>query len=332
MEWPTSERMPWPGARHIGHLRSSVIVKETSTVISKEYSVALKKFLIRAAPPATRRQLLAVGEHLLNVSGQYRKNMRWVGPLPDFLIIGAQKCGTTYLYDELVKHPNIAVARTKEIHFFDAHFAKGVAWYRTFFPRHRQDRLQRPVLTGEASPSYLFYPHTARRVYELVPHVKVIVLLRNPVDRAYSHYNHEVRLGFETLSFEDAIEKENERLLGELDKTFSDETYYGHNLMHYAYLARGIYVDQIRVWRQFLPKEHILVVRSEDFYGQPTNTIRQVQAFLGLPDRESQQQGKPKVFPYPKMSAKTRQNLLDHFKPHNQRLNEYLGVDFGWTK
>jgi hypothetical protein len=301
-------------------------------VINKETSVAIKKFLIRTATPAMRRQMLAIGEQWLDVSGQYRKTMRWVGPLPDFLIIGAQKCGTTYLYDELVKHPNVAGARTKEIHFFDARYSYGAAWYRTFFPRHKPGHSQPPILTGEASPSYLFYPHTARRVSELVPHIKVIALLRNPVDRAYSHYNHEVRLGFETLPFEDALEKEGERLLGEREKAAADETYYGHNLIHYAYTARGAYVDQLEVWRQFLPKEQMLVIRSEDFYKQPAKTIHEVEAFLGLPDHHPEQQGKPKVFPYPKMSAKTRQKLLDHFKPHNQRLNEYLGADFGWNQ
>jgi hypothetical protein len=162
--------------------------------------------------------------------------------------------------------------------------------------------------------------------------VKVIALLRNPVDRAYSHYHHEVRLGFETLSFEEALQKENDRTLSERDKTQADDTYYSYNLMHYAYLGRGIFVDQIRVWQQFLPKEQVLVIGSEDFYREPAKTIRQVDAFLGLPNREPEQQGKPKVFPYPTMSAKTRHHLLDHFKPHNQRLFDYLGVDFGWNK
>ena len=300
--------------------------------MSKQAGVSIKKFLIRTAPPVIRRQLLAFREQLLDLSGRYRKSLGWIGPLPDFLIIGAQKCGTTYLYDELVKHPNIATARTKEIHYFDAYYAKGVHWYRTFFPRHSLSEARPSILTGEASPSYLFYPHTAKRVHELMPQVKVIALLRNPVDRAYSHYHHEVRLGYEMLSFEEALKKENDRTQRELNKTHADHTYYSYNLMHYAYCGRGVFVDQLQVWRQFLPKEQILVISSEDFYREPAKHIRKVDAFLGLPPREPEQQGKPKVFPYPTMSAKTRRDLLDYFKPHNQRLFDYLGVDFGWNK
>src|SRR5579863_2670833 len=136
--------------------------------------------------------------------------------LPDFLVIGTQRGGTTALYHSLQTHPYIKPATTTDTHFFDKKFNKGLTWYRGHFPtsveRYYAQRLRRHAfLTGEASSSYLFYPHTPGRVARALPHVKLIVLLRNPVDRAYSQYFHAIELGHETLSFEEAIQDEEER-------------------------------------------------------------------------------------------------------------------------
>src|SRR5439155_957892 len=125
-------------------------------------------------------------------------------------------------------------------------------------------------LTGEASPYYLFHPRVPKRVRELLPSVKLIVLLRNPCDRAYSHYHHEVRLGVEALPFEAAIEREGERLRGEPEKLLASDTYYSFNHQHYSYLARGVYIDQLLAWRgDLFPKEQLLILRSEDPYANP---------------------------------------------------------------
>ena len=120
--------------------------------------------------------------------------------LPDFLLLGAQKAGSTSLYVHLMQHPQIIGVARKELHFFDYKSALGSWWYRTNFPTkaemaQRSAALGKPVLTGEASPYYLFHPHAARRIARLLPDVKLIALLRNPVDRAFSHYHHEVRGG-----------------------------------------------------------------------------------------------------------------------------------------
>src|SRR5438067_227401 len=132
--------------------------------------------------------------------------------LPDFLIIGTQRGGTTSLYHYLKTHPCVESATTSDTHFFDKKFSKGLGWYRGHFPTwmekyYAQMRGQRFV-TGEASSSYLFHPHVPKRVVQVLPHVKLIVLLRNPVDRAYSQYYHAIELGHETLSFEEAIASE----------------------------------------------------------------------------------------------------------------------------
>jgi hypothetical protein len=258
--------------------------------------------------------------------------------LPDFIIIGAQKCGTTSLYRFLTEqHACIAPSLEKEIHFFDIAFGKGLNWYRAHFPTILYKQYLKKVrgqdlITGEASPYYIFYPHAPRRIFETVPQVKLIVLLRNPVDRAYSHYHHQVTRGRETLSFEQAIEAEPQRLSGELEKIMADEHYISFNQAHFSYLARGIYVDQLKAWSNLFPLEQLLILNSEAFFADPATTYRQVVAFLNAPESILQSAKKRNVGSYQKMSPATRQRLVEYFRPHNQRLFEYLGTSFNWDR
>ena len=288
-------------------------------------SLALKKYLIRTAPPQVRRQLLAWLEASQDLASRWKQAFAVAGPLPNFIVIGAQKCGTTYLYDELVQHPHVAAARTKEIHYFDINHDRGPGWYRAFFPRQAGARRQ----TGEASPGYLFHPHASRRLQALVPAAKLIVLLRNPIERAYSHYHHEVRLGYETLSFPEAIQQEASRLSGEMVKLRANEHYQSAALRHHSYLARGVYVDQLAEWREYFPPEQMLILQSEAFQCDPVGTLGEVVDFLGLPAWQPAQRP-AKVFPYPKLDPDLRKRLASYFAPHNERLYAYLGVNYGW--
>jgi hypothetical protein len=161
-----------------------------------------------------------------------------VGGLPDFVIIGAHKCGTTSLYHSLTRHPHVEGAATKELEFFNRHFDKGIEWYRRCFPRPRWKDGRRSI-TGEATPYYLFHPHAAKRMAEVVPRARMIVLLRNPVDRAYSHYHHRTRLGRETRSFEEAIEAETTRLLRKVGKTAQHENRARGDNERSKYLSKG---------------------------------------------------------------------------------------------
>jgi hypothetical protein len=255
--------------------------------------------------------------------------------MPDFIVIGGQRCGTTSLYNYLIRHPCIASTFTKEVHFFDLNFRRGAAWYRAHFPslvyEYLFERLrQQALVTGEASPYYIFHPHAARRVSQVLPQAKLIALLRNPVDRAYSHYHHEVRLGTESLPFEEALEREQERLLGETKRVLEDEDYYSFNHHHYSYLSRGVYADQLTVWTSLFPEQQILVLRTEDFYDEPPAVFRQVLRFLELPSWEPETYKMYNSARYPEMKAAVRERLTDHFAPHNQRLYDLLGVSFGW--
>lgn len=257
--------------------------------------------------------------------------------LPDFLIIGAQRCGTTSLQRYLIRHPCIAPAFRKEVHFFDRNLRKGTTWYREHFPSflykyYVMTILRRQFMTCEATPSYIFYPHAPRRIFEIVPRVKLIVLLRNPVDRAYSHYQHEVGLKYEALSFEEAIKQEPERLNGEREKILVDEAYDSYRYRHYSYMSRGVYADQLEVWMTLFPKEQIFIVRSEDFFAEPSRVFHQVLRFLELPAWELPNYKQYNGREYTTMDAATRRRLIQYFEPHNRRLYEFLGRNFCWDQ
>jgi hypothetical protein len=256
--------------------------------------------------------------------------------LPDFIIIGAQKCGTTSLYNYLIEHPWVAPSAVKEVHFFDLAFARGVTWYRRQFPSllkkcYARTVLRQDLVTGEASPYYIFHPHAPRRIRMTLPNVKLIVLLRNPVDRAFSHYQHSVRSGNEPLSFEEALEKECERLDGELEKMLANEHYRSMPHQAYSYLLRGIYVDQLKTWLGIFPAAQMLILSSEDFYASPAATYRQTLEFLGLPTYELREYRKYDHGGYrAKMDSATRRWLVEYFRPHNRRLYDFLDRRFDW--
>jgi hypothetical protein len=259
---------------------------------------------------------------------------REAGALPDFLIIGAQKSGTTFLYNLLSKHPLVEPAAKKELHFFDHRFDFGVEWYRRCFPAPRWEGGRRTI-TGEASPYYLFHPRAAGRVAQVVPEARLIVLLRNPVDRAYSHHQQLVRKGGEPLGFEEAIEAEEERLRGERNRLLEDEHYASFEHQRLSYLSWGVYIDQLLRWTGFFDREQLLVLKSEDFFEKPKQTLKVVLQYLELPEWEPGEEvlegGKRNEGNYDQeMDPSTRRRLEEYFAPHNRRLYDFLGVDFGW--
>jgi len=223
--------------------------------------------------------------------------------LPDFLIIGAQKCGTTSLYAQLCEHPKIGSAFEKEVRYFNNHYEKGLNWYKAHFPLRVTKRLVGwkdgiGLKSGEGEPSYLPNPVVPQRVFDLIPNVRLIVMLRNPVDRAYS------------------LPTADNKRLGNL---------------HYSYLPRGIYVDQIRSWMSIFPREQFLIIRAEDFFSDAQTIYDDVLDFLRLPGHRLRQTRRRNVGSYTdKMSDEVRMELVNYFRPHNSRLYEYLDRDFLW--
>jgi hypothetical protein len=263
---------------------------------------------------------------LRNAVWTYGRATAVVRPLPDFLILGAQKAGTTALYEYLRRHPDITGPSWKEVSFFDRHYARGEAWYRGNFPNSLRAR----GLVAEASPSYLLHPLAPERVKALVPEAKLIALVRNPVDRAFSHYQQEVAFRREPLSFEDALAAEDERLRGEEERMLADPSYFSYVWWNFTYRARGRYAEQLERWLAVFPRERLLVLPSEDLLLEPERTHTRVLEFLGA---EPHRLGSyPRVFErhYAPMKPETRAGLVEEFAEPNRRLYELLGRELGW--
>jgi hypothetical protein len=250
--------------------------------------------------------------------------------LPDFLVIGVMKGGTTSFFNYLAQHPQINPPFRKEIKFFDIHYSQGLDWYRAHFPL--RFKMKSGMLTGEATPYYIFHPTAPERVAKVLPNVKLIALLRNPVDRAYSHYNHMVRVGREPLSFEEAIAREAERLDGEAEKIIADPRYSTFKHLHYSYLARGRYIEQLEKWFALFPRRQILILPSEELYTSPATAYRQAVEFLGLSAWEPDDFSVYKQGVYEQMPYAVRQHLVDYYRPYNQRLYDCLNMTFDWDK
>jgi hypothetical protein len=252
------------------------------------------------------------------------------GALPDFVIIGEKKCGTTSLYHLLTQHPHVEPAAAKELHFFNTLFDEGTAWYRRCFPPPRW-KDERRTITGEATPEYLACRPAPRRMAAVIPQARLIALLRNPVDRAYSDYQQVVRKGRETRAFKEAIGMEKTRPPAEGDAT--SEHKYRANLdgARRSYLSKSIYVDHLLRWSRFFSDEQMLVLKSEDFFEHPQEILNRVLDFLDLPEwKLSAWEVRNKGDYEQKMDPEIRRWLEEYFEPHNRRLYEYLGVDFGW--
>ena len=273
----------------------------------------------------------------INVHRKYCKLTGFLHVLPNFYIIGAAKCGTSSLYEYLIYHPEVQPAVTKEVHFFDHYFERGLNWYKVCFPLklHKffvQNLGKKKFITGEASPRYIDHPNSPKRIKEITPKAKFIVLLRNPIDRAYSHYNMNVRQGIETLSFEEAIEQQTKRTKDEFKKMEEDENYYSKPYFSYSYIERGMYIKKLEHWMKYFSKEQFLVLKSEDMLKKPNETYQQIVKFLNLSPWVLKEYKHYRVGSYkkPLMNSATRQQLRDFFKPHNEKLSEFLGKNFEW--
>jgi hypothetical protein len=250
--------------------------------------------------------------------------------LPDFMVIGTQKGGTSSLLNYLLAHPNVGRHTRKEIHYFDREYHRGPAWYRGHFPLRAGLRLRAavtggPAMCGESSPSYLAHPQAASRAAALVPGARLVVLLRNPIERAHSHFRHQQRRGQEDRPLEEALGADLDagapRLWGEgaVDGQWN------------SYLNRGRYIDQLLNWEAHFPRGQMLVVCSEDLFRDPRTEYARVLEFLGLPTWEPAEFEKHNFFgSYGGMSDALRDRLRAYFAPYNQRLYAHLGRDFGW--
>ncbi len=260
-------------------------------------------------------------------------------------IAGAMRSGTTSLHGYLRAHPDVAVSQPKEVHFFDRHFDEGLDWYRSHF---RQ--LQGKLAVGEATPSYMYDPIAVERMAATLPEIKVIILLRNPIDRAYSHYWHNLSRTRDDLSFEDAIAAEPDRISRDRQSRHM-----------FSYVDRGRYRHQLERLLTHIPRDRVLVETFDAFQENPRDAFAGVCRFLGIDDTYRQEQlgravnssvefrspwlreavrksplpkraanligklNRKPVSSYPEMSRRTREELAITFTEANNGLDELLG-------
>lgn len=271
---------------------------------------------------------VAVGRTVARPTASHR-------PLPDYLIVGGQRCGTTSLHHYLVQHPGVLPARfTKGVHWFDVSYDKPESWYRANFPTSKRRemataRVGRPVVTGEASPYYLFHPQVPDRVARVVPEARIIVVLRDPVGRAWSHYHHERKRGFESLGFEEAIAAEASRLTGaDAALAAPDGRHFSHQ--HHSYVARGRYAEQLDRWRRHVPEGRLLVLFSTDLEQDAAATMASVHRFLGLAEAPTVTAGRWNRQDNPDPSDQLQGRLREAFAESDRALEERLGRAVPW--
>lgn len=289
-------------------------------------------------PDGLQRKLMAHGREAVRRYGVVTSSLRGG---PDYLVIGTKRGGTTSMARWLLLHPRVrplfpARETRKGTYYFDVNYDRGEAWYRSHYPtklshQARERRAGHRLLVGEATPYYLHHPHAAVRARRFAPDARVIALLRDPVERAYSHWIERTRNNVETLSFADAIAAETERLAGEEARILADPSYNSFAHQHFSYIDQGRYARGVTRWQAAFPASQLLFIRSEDMYADPAAVYQQTLGFLGLPPHQLAEfdawNMKPKEAVEPDLMNHIRQVLA----PDIAELEHVLGRDMGWT-
>ncbi len=247
--------------------------------------------------------------------------------LPTFVIVGAQRCGTSTLHQMLRDHPQVFMSRPKELHFFDRHWDRGLDWYaEQFAPGPRL------VHAGESTPLYLYDATSRQRLIDSLPEARIVAIFRDPVKRAYSHYWHSRRLRRDQVpTFEEAIELEASRLASD-DKDVR---------ARHSYVDRGHYLEQLQVFEEAFGRNRLHVLLLEDLIERRVRSLEDLFTFLDIavepattiqprrlnPYRLNVGKTKPEPASYPPLSPHTHHRLVEHFRPHNQALATWLGRD-----
>ncbi|WP_375263954.1 sulfotransferase domain-containing protein [Palleronia sp.] len=284
-------------------------------------SESAKRIMPQALRNAIRPEVYLAQRGAQKVRQMVGQTGRW----PHFLILGAQKAGTTTLYDLIMRHPDANSARTKEIAFFDRNFKWGLDWYKSNFPDDGR-------VTGEATPCYLYDPEAAQRIINAVPsETRFIVLLRDPVDRAISHYFHARRLGYETLPIEEALDaeerrigKEGHRLVGRHHENRTQE-------QSFSYIARGHYSKQLERYFSIFPKENFYIETSNRLFADPETVVGECYDFLGLKPSPLRTVKPRNVGVYSdKVKPEVYEKLREAFSGEKEKLEANLGRNLPW--
>lgn len=294
------------GQSESGHFTMAITGKFRSRIeqaITGSYMRAMNRF------PAIRGLEDRLIQSYIDVLTSQRQKRWQERALPDFLIIGGMKCGTSSLYNYLNQHPRLFRSNYKEIRYFshDEFYERGESWYRAHFPKAK--KLPPGSLVFEASPDYLFRPKAAQRMASLLPDIKLIALLRNPTERAISHYFHDVKKARKPGDVLSAIQHERTK-----------------------YRPKGMYKNQLEKYYNQFDADNILIINSEEFFEDPSRTLKQVYKFLGVDADVEIGDLSPKQVGFNRepVDAAVYDYLNDYYKPHNEALFRLIGKEFDW--
>jgi hypothetical protein len=256
--------------------------------------------------------------------------------VPDYLIIGVKRGGTTSLAEYLFQHPDVMVPYVpKGPRYFDVNHHRGASWYASHFPtkaaaRRREHRTGVRPITGDSSPYIIFHPLALERVQRELPTAKLIVSLRDPVLRAWSQYNYERKRGYEDLEPLAALDAETDRVAGEEERLRADPTYVSAAHRHHTYVARGLYAEQLRRVFALVPREQVHVLFAEDMFASPQAAYDELTDFLGLPRAPLTDPRAFKANHYEAVPDDVRARLAAEYAGPNEELFELLGRWADW--
>jgi hypothetical protein len=253
----------------------------------------------------------------------------WSSPLrvlPDLIVIGVVRSGTTSLYHYLSQHPSIVKSAYDELGYFDSNYKLGLNWYKSFFPsifeKKKVIQKNKKFMTYDVTPFYIYHEKAPQRIHQILPNSKLILILRNPVDRSYSNYF----LGNQKKKFEEIIADEK-KILNKINKNNVDKYY---NFVHTSMLARGFYAEQLENWYKIFSKDQILIIKSEEFATETNKIMNNIFDFLELPQYNIPDNSKKNKIHYEPMKKETRDDLIEFFRPYNEKLYSLVGRNFNW--
>jgi len=247
-------------------------------IIKKTFTVFKNNILDQRDIALIKKTSFAFRNYVIR---EFREKIPQYLCFPKFIIIGAQRSGTTSLYYNLCNHPDIISSTEKQVNYFNYNYEKGLDWYKSHFPdKVLINLLNQNIVSGEASPEYMITPFVPYRIHQQIPEIKIIIILRDPIKRAYSQYSHNVRNGEEHLPFSKAIRLENKRLES-IKKKYCD-FYTRKEYYRYTYVERGKYSHYIDMWKKYFDPKKIHILKSESFFENPNEELNKIYTFLGL--------------------------------------------------
>ena len=282
-----------------------------------------------------------IQRHIFAITG-------FIRVIPDFLVIGAKRCGTTSLYQHLSEHPCISRSPRDNIGFFNENYHLGINWYKSLFPtKFTRDKIIKKhgkFLTYDVTPQYLREPYVAKRMFQTFPKMKLIVLLRNPIDKSYSHHimgknsntlnNNPEWKGIDNkqVSFEYIVNRDIEFISKYEKKNGELNDNYFRNVITKTNLARGFYAQFLRKWFDVYDRKQFLILSSSELANSTQKTLNKIFNFLEIPEYDIPDTTKINTQKYEPMKKQTREILIQFFKKYNNELYELIDRKFDWDK